>query len=57
VGFLDPAGPVPAAGARAGIIGAAPADLAAVIDRDLPRALGAAFSRSPSSQPTEYTSV
>src|SRR5438094_10482199 len=37
VGFLDPAGPVPAADVAAGSIGAALADLPAVIDRDLPR--------------------
>ena len=40
VRFLDPARPVPAAGVLAGAIGAALADLAAVIERDLPRALG-----------------
>ena len=40
VRFLDPAGPVTAFGVAAGIIGAALADLAAVIDRDLPRLLG-----------------
>jgi hypothetical protein len=39
VGLLDPAGPVRAAGVRAGVIGAALANLAAVIDRDLPRIL------------------
>jgi len=37
VRFLDPAGPVPASGVAAGIIGAALADLAAMIDGDLPR--------------------
>jgi hypothetical protein len=36
VGFLDPAGPVPALDAAAGAVGTAFADLAAVIDRDLP---------------------
>ena len=40
VRFLDPAGPVTAVRVAAGIIGAALADLAAVIDGDLPRALG-----------------
>jgi hypothetical protein len=39
VRFLDPAGPVIAFGVAAGIIGAALADLAAVIDGDLPRVL------------------
>ena len=39
VGFFDPAGPVPAAGIAAGILGAALADLAAVLDGDLPRIL------------------
>ena len=38
--FLDPACAVPAAGVRARVIGAALADLAAVIDRDLPRLPG-----------------
>ena len=38
--FLDPARPVPTAGVLAGTIGAALADLAAVIERDPPRALG-----------------
>ncbi len=38
VRFLDPAPPVRAPGARAGAVGAALADLAAVIDGDLPRA-------------------
>jgi hypothetical protein len=40
VGFLDPAGAVPALQVRAGLIGAAFADLAAVIDGDLPCVLG-----------------
>jgi hypothetical protein len=40
VRFFDPAGAVPAAGVRARVIGAALADLAAVIDRDLPGLLG-----------------
>ena len=42
---------------RAGLIGAALADLARAVDGDLPGRLGdlpiAAFSRAPSSQPTE----
>jgi hypothetical protein len=37
VGFFDPAGAVPAGGVRAGAFAAPLADLAAVIDRDLPR--------------------
>ena len=57
VRFLDPAAAVPAAGARAGAVGAALADLAAVIDGDLPRLPGdqpmAAFSRASSSHPHE----
>ena len=39
VRFLDPACAVPAAGVRARVLGTALADLAAVIDRDLPRLL------------------
>ena len=58
VRFFDPARPVRAACiVPAGVIGAAFADLAAAIDRGLPRVSGtsrsAAFSRSPSAQPTE----
>ena len=57
VRFLDPARPVRAARIGAGLIGAALADLAARVDRDLPGRPGtspsAAFSRSPSAQPTE----
>jgi hypothetical protein len=39
VRLLDPAAAVPAPGVCAGVIGAALADLAAVIERDLPRVL------------------
>ena len=40
VRFFDPAGRGARSRVRAGVIGAALADLAAVIDRDLPRLLG-----------------
>ena len=45
VGFLDPAGAVPALQVRAGVVGAAFADLAAVVDGDLPPRRGPAGSR------------
>jgi hypothetical protein len=57
VRFLDPAGSVRALAVAAGVIGAALADLAAAVDRGLPRLLRdhaqRCFSRSPSAQPTE----
>ena len=60
VRLFDPARPVRAGQVRAGLIGAALADLAAAVDRACQACSGtsrsAAFSRSASAHPTEYVS-